>query len=136
MQVDEPKQPAEQSALTLIAWFKRAVAATLLIAIVKCSFFAGRDFEQRSWYADSDGKDGVRHAMGLRLAQRQTLVGKGRAEVVELLGEPITWCEFTGWDLVYDLGPARGFLAFFSDFLVVKLGPSGAVVASRIMTDG
>lgn len=134
--MDVPKQPAEKAAQTLIAWCKRAVAAVVLIAVLKCSFFAGSEFHQRGWFADADGRDGVRHAMGERLAQRGTLVGKTGQAVVELLGTPITHQEFRDWNLVYDLGPARGFLAIGRDFLVIKLGSSGVVTASRIMTDG
>ncbi|MFT7537372.1 MAG: hypothetical protein ACI85K_003330 [Hyphomicrobiaceae bacterium] len=40
------------------------------------------------------------------------------------------------WDLVYDLGPARGFLALGRDFLVIRIGSSGSAAVSRIMTDG
>lgn len=141
--VAESKQPAEQAALTLIKWCKRAikwckraVVIVLVAASLKCSFFAGSAFDKQGWASDADGDTGVRHAMGERLAQNQALVGMTRSEVLGKLGKPITHQEFLDWDLVYDLGPARGFLAMGRDFLVVKLTAGGVVERCRIMTDG
>lgn len=130
------QQPAERAARTLIRWSWRGAAIVLMVVIVKCSLFPGSEFEQRGWVDDVEGSSGTRHAMGERLVQRGTLSGLTRGEVTQMLGDPINHEEFSGWDLVYDLGEARGFILTGRSFLVLRITQGGVVSDYRIMCDG
>jgi outer membrane protein assembly factor BamE (lipoprotein component of BamABCDE complex) len=80
-------------------------------------------------------KQGVRLRMADRLIARQMLLGKTRGQVVEMLGEPTSTAYFRDWDMVYWLGPERGFFRIDSEWLVLKLGANGRVVENRIVRD-
>jgi hypothetical protein len=58
-----------------------------------------------------------------------------RSEVVALLGEPPATDYFRGFDLVYPLGPDRGFVAIDSEWLVIKLAPGGRVSRAELARD-
>jgi outer membrane protein assembly factor BamE (lipoprotein component of BamABCDE complex) len=73
--------------------------------------------------------------MADRLVTRGTLLGKTREEVVELLGAPPSTEYFANWDLVYWLGPERGFIRIDSEWLVFQLDANGRVNDNRIVTD-
>jgi hypothetical protein len=65
----------------------------------------------------------------------QRLVGLTRQEVVTLLGEPPKTEYFKEFDLVYYLGPERGFMGVDSEWLVLKLGPDGRAQRATIAHD-
>jgi outer membrane protein assembly factor BamE (lipoprotein component of BamABCDE complex) len=69
------------------------------------------------------------------LLARYPLVGMTRAEVVRLLGEPPPAEYFRNFDLVYWLGPERGFASIDSEWLVLQLDPNGRVVQAKVVTD-
>jgi hypothetical protein len=69
------------------------------------------------------------------LLARYHLVGMPRAEVVRLLGEPPPTEYFRNFDLVYWLGPERGVFSIDSEWLVMKLDPTGRVVEAKLVTD-
>jgi hypothetical protein len=96
-------------------------------------WYPGRSFDPELWRDESRMVDGVRHDMAVRMLARDTLIGKTREEVVELLGSP-------GRDepdlLAYQLGPNRSpFLAMDSAWLSVILGPDGRVVRCKLWED-
>ena len=109
-----------------------AVVAGLLLWPL---WFPGRAFDPNAWRDENKVQQGVRLGMADRLTARGTLVGKTRAEVVELLGEPPETGYFADWDLVYWLGPERGYFSIDSEWLVVRLGADGRVVDNRIVRD-
>jgi hypothetical protein len=61
--------------------------------------------------------------------------GVPRAEIEKLLGAPDTTSYFRDWDLVYRLGPERGFIRIDSEWLVFRLDAEGRVAAYRILRD-
>jgi len=69
------------------------------------------------------------------LLDRGLLKGASRAHVEELLGPPDDTVYFREWDLVYWLGPERGATRIDSEWLVLRLDPSGKVVEQRLMRD-
>ena len=73
--------------------------------------------------------------MADRLIARRELLGKTRGDVVELLGEPTPTGHFADWDMVYWLGPERGFISIDSEWLVLRLAEDGRVVDNRIVRD-
>jgi hypothetical protein len=76
-----------------------------------------------------------RRDMADELVGRRTLVGKSRAEVLEMLGEAPKSEYFTDWDVVYWLGPQRGFVAVDSEWLVIRFDESDRVTEAKITTD-
>jgi hypothetical protein len=85
--------------------------------------------------AQFDQEPFPRRTMADTLVGDRALQGKTRAEVIELLGEPTETEYFGDWDVVYWLGPQRGFLAMDSEWLVIRLDESGHVSETKIKTD-
>jgi hypothetical protein len=102
----------------------------------------GRAFDAALWRDESRMADGVRQDMARRLLARNTLIGKTRAEVVEMLGEP-SYCMRDGpWEwkddpkgpnMVYQLGPGPS--GFYSERLTVRIGPDGRVSSCHRWSD-
>jgi hypothetical protein len=103
------------------------------IVVWQC-WFPGRAFDSTGWNDDAQVEEGIRLAMADRLVARGTLHGKTRAEVVDLLGEPVPGGHFREWDLVYWLGPERGYMSVDSEWLVLRLA-DGQVCEYRIVHD-
>jgi hypothetical protein len=99
--------------------------------------FPGQAFDPVVWHDEAQARTGVRSAMADRLIVRGTLLGKTRAEVLELLGEPTEERRSPGArerDLVYELGPERRFISIDSEFLLIHLDQDGRVVECTIVT--
>lgn len=64
-----------------------------------------------------------------------TLLGKSKVEIVTLLGAPTSTNYFKDADLVYWLGPERGFISIDSEWLTLRLDQKGNVREVRIVTD-
>ena len=73
--------------------------------------------------------------MADRLVAWRTLLGKTRQQALDLLGKPSDEGYFRDWDLVYWLGPERGFISIDSEWLVVRLGKDDRVIDCRTVTD-
>ncbi len=95
---------------------------------------AGRHFDPSKW-RNSATPASARLRMADDLVNSQRLVGLTRQEVVVLLGEPPKTEYFKEFDLVYYLGPERGFMSIDSEWLVLKLGPEGRVKRATIARD-
>lgn len=63
------------------------------------------------------------------------LIGLSRAEVEALIGAADVTPYFRGYDMVYYLGPDRGFIAIDSEWLVIKFDGAGRVSEARLVTD-
>lgn len=63
------------------------------------------------------------------------LKGKTRAEVISLLGKPEAKSYFKNYDLVYWLGPERGFISIDSEWLLIKINKQDVVDEYSIATD-
>ncbi len=117
----------------VVALAALAIGATLTVWRV---WFPGRGFDPAVWNDEVQVQQGVRLAMADRLIARRTLLGKRRAEVVELLGEPPPTAYFAKWDMVYWLGPERDYIfSIDSEWLVLRLAEDGRVVDNRIVRD-
>ena len=113
-----------------------AAAALLLAAVGAWAVWpTGRAFDQAVWRDEKQVVQGVRLEMADRIMASKMLRGKTRAEVVEMLGEPPKTEYFKSWDMVYWLGPERGFISIDSEWLVVKLDAQGRVSDYRIVHD-
>ena len=97
-------------------------------------FRPGRHFDPSLW-GNSHTPASVRLRMADDLVDNKKLIGLMRQEVVARLGEPPKTEYFKEFDLVYYLGPERGFMSIDSEWLVMKLGPDGRVVRATIARD-
>jgi hypothetical protein len=61
--------------------------------------------------------------------------GRSRADIVGFLGDPPKTGYFREYDLVYWLGPERGFMSIDSEWLVFRLDTTQRVVEYRLVTD-
>jgi hypothetical protein len=94
----------------------------------------GRHFDPARW-KNAATPASVRLRMADDLVENKKLMGLTRQEVVARLGEPPKTEYFKNFDLVYYLGPERGFISIDSEWLVLKLGPDGRVVRATIAND-
>lgn len=107
-----------------------AVAAALFLS---GWWFRGQLLDPVAWRDESLVGTGIRLEMADRLVARGILTGMSRTEVVELLGEPPPTEYFRNWDLVYWLGPERGFISIDSEWLVVRFDERGRVAEYEIV---
>ena len=95
-------------------------------------------FDSASWKArslDDDYMWPTRLRMADDLLDSGRLSSVSRAQVEELLGPPDETSYFQDWDMVYNLGPERGFIRIDSEWLVVRLDAKGAVQEARLVRD-
>jgi hypothetical protein len=98
----------------------------------------GQEFNQQLWEEFGDFNRGSRYPpleMADRLVAEGTLRGKTRDEIFRMLGEPPKTDYFRDWDLVYWLGPERGFMRIDSEWLVIRFDTQGQVTECRIVRD-
>ncbi|MFI5387532.1 MAG: hypothetical protein ACHQ50_15595 [Fimbriimonadales bacterium] len=112
-----------------------AVAALLPGWIVWRIRYPGRPFDPVAWQDPVRVQQGVRLGMAERIVAWGTLGGKTRQHVIKLLGKRSDEGYFREWDLVYWLGPERGFISIDSERLVVRLGRDDRVSECRIVRD-
>jgi len=95
-------------------------------------------FESDVWKARSlDGNPSwpTRLRMVDDLLRRHLLDNASRPHVEALLGPADATSYFREWDLVYQLGPERGFMGIDSEWLVVRLDQAGQVADYRVLRD-
>ena len=95
-------------------------------------------FEPAGWSSESrDQTSGwpTRLRMIDDLVASRRLDGLQRGDVTALLGPADQTEYFKGWDLVYWLGPERGWIRIDSEWLVLRLDGSGRVAEYRIVRD-
>lgn len=95
----------------------------------------GRAFDAETWRAREAAWDDSAARMADRLIAQSTLQGMTRNDVVRLLGTPPQTPYFGDWDLVYWLGPERGYFSVDSEWLVVRLDARQRVTDYRIVRD-
>jgi len=123
-----------------------AMAAVMFVLYVGIAFYIfsshdntvdAIDFDSQTWKntpAESSF-DSVRLRMVDSLLDLGILNGKSRSEIIELLGEPDDSRSFSDYDLVWYLGPERGFLSIDSEWLWVDLDENGVAVEVRLGHD-
>lgn len=79
--------------------------------------------------------DAVRLRMVDDLLRRHRLCGMREDELIALLGKPPKTDYFSDYQLVYWLGPERGFISIDSEWLAVRIGPDQRVIDARIVRD-
>jgi hypothetical protein len=94
-------------------------------------------FDAAAWRDEElvRGPRAVRGCMVDALLAEGRLTGRPREAVVALLGEPRPTGYFREYDLVYWLGPERGFMSIDSEWLVMRLDRGGRVREAGLVTD-
>lgn len=98
----------------------------------------GQEFDQKLWENSGDlsrGSPYPRLAMADRLIAEGALGSKSRGAIIGMLGEPPETGYFRDWDLVYWLGPERGFMGIDSEWLVIRFDTEGHVAEYKIVRD-
>ena len=92
-------------------------------------------FDPVQWRSVTRSDEYSRQDMVGALIWHGYLDGKTKDEVVRMLG-PNCECEyFSDWDLVYWLGPERGWLSLDSEWLVIRFDSAGKVAEYTLVTD-
>ena len=93
-------------------------------------------FDSAAWKANTDSfTNAVRIRMVDDLLRRHSFRGMTRNQVTAIVGEPDKTEYFRDWDLVYWLGPERGFISIDSEWLVFHLDGQKKVSDYRIVRD-
>ena len=121
-------------------WGCVTVAVALaLILWIGSAFITGRlpfeFFDSQRWKLVERSDDYSRLRMIEPLIMSGRLDGVTQPEVIALLGPSDDTNYFKEWDFVYWLGPERSFMSLDSEWLVIKIGPTGRVVEYRVVSD-
>jgi hypothetical protein len=120
------------------------VATLCVIGVVGWFFFFGdtiqdylrrRPFDSAALQGQKTGTNDVRIRMVDDLLRRHSFRGITREQVTAIVGEPDKTAYFKEWDLVYWLGPERGFISIDSEWLVFRLDSQKKVTDLRIVRD-
>lgn len=117
------------------------VAATVCVGI--WYFFADsirerwnrQEFSLTAWLAPHNHASTVRIRMVDDLLNNHNFRGMTREQVIAIVGEPDKTESFRNFDMVYWLGPERGFMSIDSEWLVFRLDDQNRVSEYRIVRD-
>jgi hypothetical protein len=94
-----------------------------------------RNFDPIEWQSQESFTNDIRIKMVDDLLRRHTFKGMTRKQVVSIIGEPDKTEYFKEWDLVYWLGPERGFFGIDSEWLVFKMDNHKKITVVAIVRD-
>jgi hypothetical protein len=92
-------------------------------------------FDAVAWKSEEALTNDVRIRMVDDLLLRRSFRGMTREQVAAIIGVPDKTEYFKEWDLVYWLGPERGFIGIDSEWLVFRLDRQQKVTDLRIVKD-
>jgi hypothetical protein len=92
-------------------------------------------FAAVAWQSEGGRADAVRIRMVDDLLRRHRFGGMSREQVTAMVGEPDKTNYFSDWDMVYWLGPERGFMGIDSEWLVFRLDGEKRVSEYEIVRD-
>jgi len=92
-------------------------------------------FELVAWQSGQSRTNAVRIRMVDDLLHRHRFGGMTRDQVTAIVGEPDKTEYFRDWDMVYWLGPERGFMGIDSEWLVFRLDGQKKVSDYKIVRD-
>jgi hypothetical protein len=106
----------------------------------------GRAFDANAWNEPRPGQHSARQQMADRFVARESLQGMKRDEVIGLLGQPektrqrnfagnLWSLESSPEQLIYYLGPERGFMGMEHEWLTIELDDHGRVVRVHIVCE-
>jgi len=92
-------------------------------------------FELVAWQSGQSRTNAVRIRMVDDLLHRHRFGGMTRDQVTAIVGEPDKTEYFRDWDMVYWLGPERGFMGIDSEWLVFRPDGQKKVSDYKIVRD-
>lgn len=133
--------------LRVLAWL--AGAAVWAIASLSFIFWTHKGdggyerspFEREAWLHGTHEAQGEFPRLGMAddLIAKETLRGMRKDAVLALLGEPegrdVLWSEEDRFDLLYRLGPERGYFSVDSEWLGITFDKSGKVARYKLVRD-
>ncbi len=129
-------------ALTIIAMTLLVITSPflLLLGVLTAGEVAERRnrlaFDSGAWKASlSRPSNPIRLRMVDDLLRRYQLRGMRQDELISLLGQPPKTDYFRDYQLVYWLGPERGFISIDSEWLAVRVGSDQRITEARIVRD-
>lgn len=143
----EPKRPVRRSRALTIALIILVILVSMFV-IPSVLFFGSIigdaikerrsriPFDSNTWKTSlSKPHDSIRLRMVDDLLRSRKLVGMTRTELVAILGEPPLLPSRRDYDMVYWLGPQRGYMGLDSESLGVRLSADQRVTEVRIIND-
>jgi hypothetical protein len=121
--------------LGVLALVLAAPLAYLLFAAAGAEWLARQAFDPQAWRSARGAGDPVRIRMVDDLLKSHDFRGKTKSEVEALLGPPDSTEYFSDCDLVYWLGPERGFMSIDSEWLALRLDARGRVSDCQVVRD-
>ncbi|UPU34302.1 outer membrane protein assembly factor BamE [Geomonas paludis] len=94
-----------------------------------------REFDSTEWKNPKNVTYNIRIRMVNDLLRRHHLTGMSREQVIAIIGEPDKTQYFKDWDMVYWLGPERGFLSVDSEWLVMRFNSQKKVSEVKVVRD-
>lgn len=92
-------------------------------------------FDSETWQSAQSRSNDIRVRMVDDLLRRYSFQGMTRNQVTAIIGEPDKTEYFRNCDLVYWLGPERGFISIDSEWLVFRLDGDKKVAECRVLSD-
>lgn len=108
--------------------------ALLLFGPQVKSYLEREAFDSRKWIEADRSNTNVRQRMVDDLLKTHSLVGKSRTEIEALLGPPTEDSPRGNFDLIYWLGPERGFIQIDSEWLLIRF-ENDRVIEVKVRTD-
>ena len=133
--------PVERKAPRRIADLVAAIAMiAAAIAAIYCKLeFAPVSFDAKTWReagtSSSSPATATRSRMADGLVQSGVLLGKSRGQIQRLLGASTSSHKLRDYDLVYWLGPERGFMGIRTEWLVFRLDAKGQAAELKVVRD-
>jgi len=124
--------------------FGISIAFVTIIVCIAVWFVFGDSIQERlnrlkfdsvTWRAGSGFTNSVRIRMVDDLLQRHQFIGTRQEEVILVLGQPDETNHFGNWNMIYHLGPERGFISIDDEWLVFRLDNQKKVAEYRIVSD-
>lgn len=94
-----------------------------------------QQFDSNLWQGQKSFDNDVRIRMVDDLLSRHDFRGMSLERLTAILGEPDKTDYFEDWDLVYWLGPERGWMSIDSEWLVFRFDSENKVSEYRIVRD-
>jgi hypothetical protein len=124
---------------------KRLIIGFIIVAAICIGWFFFRDdirerlsrrkFDPASWQSSQSSTNAIRIRMVDDLLRSYQFRGMTRQQVVAIIGEPDKTEYFKDWDMVYWLGPERGWMSIDSEWLVFRLNEQKQVANYKIVRD-
>lgn len=92
-------------------------------------------FDPVAWQSRHGIENDVRIRIVDDLLRQHNFHGMARDQLTAIVGEPDQTEYFKDWDLVYWLGPERGFMSIDSEWLVFRLDDQKRVMDYQIVRD-